>query len=1457
MQNDEAEQLSPVKRALLEVRELRARLDRAEHTQRQPVAIVGIGCRFPGNVRTPDAFWGLLHDGVDAITEVPRDRWDIDVYYDANPDASGRMCTRFGGFVDEVDRFDPYFFGITPREAAAMDPQQRLLLEVAWEALEHAALAPEKLAGTDTGVFVGISIDDYAHLQTKANDPSRLDSYFASGSAHSVAAGRISYLLGLRGPSLAVDTACSSSLVAVHLACQSLRAGECRTALAGGVNVILTPDNSVGLSRARMMALDGRCKTFDAAADGYVRSDGCGIVVLKRLSDAIADGDRVLAVIRGTAVNQDGRTSGLTVPNGPAQEALIARALGAAGIAPADVHYVEAHGTGTSLGDPIEVQALASAYGSGRTADRPLLVGSVKSNIGHLESAAGVAGLIKVVLALQHGEIPASLHFREPNPHIPWGQVPVSVVSAPRPWPDGPRIAGVSSFGFSGTNAHAVVEEAPVRPDPAEPAVDRPSHVLALSAQTPSALEALAARYATSLATGEPSIGDVCHTANAGRSHFPHRAAILADSLDQLRDRLEAVSKSQASDGIAIGKAAPNGAAEIAFLYTGQGAQYAGMGRRLYDAQPTFRRAIDRCAELLQPHIGRPLTSILFDDDGALDSTAWAQPALFSLEYALTQLWRSWGIEPSIVLGHSLGEYVAACVAGVFGLEDALRLVATRGRLMNATAADGAMAAVFADPDRVAAATAPYAERVAIAAINGPEETVISGPRDLVATITASLEAAGVRTQSLATSRAFHSPAMDPVLDEFEGEARALAYHAPEIPIVANATGEFAGGDTMANASYWRRQLREPVRFHQSLAALFTRGCPILVEIGPAPVLLGLAQRSASSTQPLRLPSLRKGRDDWSEILASLASLYAAGVRVDWAGFDRDYRRSKIALPTYPFERTRCWIEEVATRPGPRVTAFAHARSEAERQADTGPLDLSVTTFGDKWAYLDRLTAAFITNAFVSLGAFTRPGDRYAVDDLLRLFQIRPLYARLIARWCRCLEGAGVLRRDGDHFVADSPLVTVAAEPVPGEGDRLFADYPALLDYTRRSGESLADMATNRQSPIDLLFPGGSYDTADELYSRSVVPRYLNGIVRGVVSTFVNSSRRPDALRVLEIGAGTGGTTAALLPALASHEPEYWFTDVTDFFLNRGRERFGVYPFVRYHRLDIEREPQSQGIPRGAFDVVVATNVLHATRDLVETLAHTLSLLAPGGLLAVCEVTTHPSWQNVISTGLMEGWQRHEDFRRDHPLLSASEWLDLLARQGFVDAVALPRSGSPAGILGQHVLIARKSPAALDAVDVELLAQPATDRPTEAATAPAAAVDLRALLARAPAANRREIMTEFALTEVVRILRIDRAHADPAQRLMELGIDSLMALELRSRLASGLALERPLPATLVFDYPTVEAVADYLLGDVLELELDRAPEPDEDAAVSATVGDLRDISDEEVEALLMKKLQAL
>jgi acyl transferase domain-containing protein/acyl carrier protein len=1628
---DRISKLSPKRLALLAL-EQHEQIEAASRRAVEPIAVVGMGCRFPGGADDPAAYWQLLREGRDAIGEVPRDRWDIDALFDPDPDAPARMSVRNGGFLANVGEFDPAFFGIAPREALTMDPQQRLLLEVTWEALEHAGIAPERLAGSATGVFVGIcNADHFNRLLRRGADS--IDGYLASGNAHSVASGRIAYCLGLQGPALSIDTACSSSLVALHIACRSLRSGESSLAIAAGVNVMCSPETTIALSKAHMLAPDGRCKTFDASADGFSRGEGCGVLILRRLEDALADGDRVLALIRGTAVNQDGRSGGLTVPNGPAQEAVIRMALADAGVQASDIDYVEAHGTGTSLGDPIEVRALAGALGGGRTAANALLIGSVKTNFGHLESAAGIAGIIKVVLALQHERIPPHLHFRVPNPHIAWADYPVKVEPQGAAWPRGERrrLAGASSFGFSGTNAHVVIEEAPMALRAAKLA-DRPLHCLPLSARSGEALAQLAELYAEAFAAAEEgSFFDLVNTAGVGRSHLSERAAIVAGSTAEASAALHALHLGKSHPAIHRGTALPGQPPEIVFLFTGQGSQYPGMGERLYAGSPVFREVIDHCDALLGPDAqGRTLKSILWvqgGDQAPIHETAWTQPALFAVEYGLVQVWRSWGVEPAAVIGHSVGEYVAACVAGVFTLEEGLQLIAERGRLMQSRCPGGSMAALFTSPADVAAAVAPMADRVAIAAINAHDSVVISGESEAVDEILEGFARREVRGQRLFISVAAHSPLVDSALDTMEAFAARVTMRAPRVPVAWNLTGGKALSTGAApDATYWRRHLREPVRFAEGIAGLYAQGFRTFLEVGPHPTLSALAPRSLPEEGTSFVSSLRRGKDDWAEMLAGLAKLYACGAQVDWAGVNRPYGGLRRTLPSYPFERRTYWVPPTAPARAPvqaraamhgnalRVERLAtaalvfqstltpatpaylaehvvqgavlvagpvflelaqicaneafgkasraiedfaiieplvlpesgrtveihlaseetatftvhsrtrdgegpwslHASGRFVRAPGAGaqsePASVSLAAIRDalgegesceaRYAYLSslgiKLSGAFGSLREAHCGAgealvrielpptaiadavtWAHPGlldgavqsvglavpksadvsDLYLLTGIAYVALHGPLPRTF---WCHAklrdpmsvrpaewkadvtLRGAdggeiGVLRgvclrratrealqraarsamagttsaapRDGMFYqlaweeipaaLAAAPFLTaprnfaaslregferlavrhgmqiysdllpeldrlctdhivIALRELGFEASlgrtfsassealrlgvlprhrRLFtrmlhvlveegllrrhgADQSAMLEITgalthadpapryepllqrfgvvdgelrtlQRCATELAAVLKGTQDPLQLLFPGGSLTEARQLYVESPYARTYNAALAQALEAAIAGLPAGTRLRVLEIGAGTGGTTSYVLPLLPAERVEYTFTDISPLFLERAAEQFKEYPFIRYSLLDVERDPATQDFRPGQYDVVIAANVLHATSDLRRSVEHAHSLLASGGLLLLLEGVAPERWAD-LTFGLTEGWWRFTDaiLRPAYPLIARDTWCDMLQQIGFTDVAAFPDAQRLSRGISQQALLVARAP---------------------------------------------------------------------------------------------------------------------------------------------------------------------
>ncbi len=1607
--NDQA-----LKKAYLALKKAHARLSELEDAQRESIAIVGMACRFPGGADTPGRFWDLLAGGVDAISEAPPGRWAASSFYSRDPAEPGKMYTVQGGFLREpVDAFDAPFFNISPREARALDPQQRLLLEVAWEAVENAGVPADKLKGGNGGVFVGVSGDDYALGHRHSHDFSRIDAYSITGTTPSTAAGRLSYFFGWEGPAMALDTACSSSLVAVHLACQSLRQRESDFALAGGVNLILTPDSHVCFSKLQALSPDGKCRAFDAAANGYVRGEGCGLIILKRLSDAIAGGDRILALIRSTAVNQDGKSNGLTAPNGVAQQKVIRQALARGRISPTDISYVEAHGTGTALGDPIEMEAIGEELAAGRTPENPLLVGSVKTNVGHLESAAGMAGLLKVVLALQRESIPPTLHFREPSPHIPWANLAVRVPTQMAPWPRGdrPRLAGLSSFGFSGTNSHIILQEAPSASALPAPAGARPVQTLNLSARNPAALRALARAFAERLETAPDSetLGDLCHSANTGRSFFERRLALSAESKSEAARRLRAFAAGESSPAICVGESRPGAEPRVVFLFTGQGAQYVGMGRALYAREPVFRTTLDECDARLRPWLGESIIDLMHGGDPArLNQTRFAQPAIFALECGLCQMLRGWGLRPAAVMGHSLGEYAAAFAAGVFSLGDGLKMVAMRARLMQELPQNGAMRVVFAPEAEVAAALRPRGDRVAIASLNGPANTVISGEAAAVAEVAAELAGAGVTTRPLAVSHAFHSRLLDPMLDEFERIVAELPLAAPQFTLISNLTGKPVREECRA-AAYWRRHARQPVRFADGLSRLREQGHALFLELGPKPDLLSMARRFLPE-ETILLPTLRENDPAVRQLYLSLASLSARGVSLDWAAFDQDRGYRRVPLPNYPFQRQRYWalgapvasradenlghplFDRVTrsplldvvlfegecgleTRPwladhrvfgeivvsgacllaatlgaaarslgagplacsdvffqkaltiptnesrrlqlalpsgaGPgvfrllsatapdaadgvihfsgaiqvireaKITPDGHpSRSAADawrrlertvaaeavyelqskRQIELGPsyrwidavktggaeavarlrspvetgapggwplppglidscfglavmtLNVSVEdsfvpfaieafTFhapaneGNFWAYarrreslggklvadvwlttetgqpvaemiglegraasrsqmladaagsihdcfytvewreqslsqpparsaaspaelkiqlqatldrliatpemarygqgmaeLERLVVAYAAAALADLGELPATGSNLSALEAAERLGVAPRHQKLWRRLLEALAAAGLVTVDGERQKAFGEFTAVEpASAARALGER-FPECAAELALVERCGAALASVLRGECDPLkELLFPNGDATRVARVYREGLAGRSINALVHEAALALIERVPAPETIRILEIGAGSGGTTAELLPRLPATRVSYAFTDLSPKFLADGRASFGRHDFVRFARLDIEQDPSAQGFQPGEYHLIIAANVVHATADLRQTLCHIRSLLAPGGFLLLAEGIAPALWLDLVF-GMTEGWWRFKDLalRPTHPLLAAERWGAILEQSGFArnDCVTLPAESRHA-ISQQAVIIAQ------------------------------------------------------------------------------------------------------------------------------------------------------------------------
>ncbi|MEV5341652.1 beta-ketoacyl synthase N-terminal-like domain-containing protein [Streptomyces sp. NPDC052676] len=950
--------------SLTENERLKRENERITAAAQEPIAIVGMSCRLPGGIGSPEELWSLVAGGRDAVSGFPTDRgWDLDNLYHPEPGHPGTTYVKEAGVLHGAGAFDAGFFGLSDREALGTDPQQRILLELVWEAFERAGIDPHTVRGSDTGVFAGLMYHDYANGVRKL--PEGVDSFLGLGKSGSVLSGRVSYLYDLTGPSVTVDTACSSSLVTLHMAVQALRGGECSMALAGGVAVMATPDAYVGFAAQRALAPDGRIKAFSSSADGTNWAEGAGVLVLERLSDARRNGHRVLAVVRGSAVNQDGASNGLTAPNGPSQERVIKAALASARLTPADVDTVEAHGTGTTLGDPIEAQAVIATYGRDRPRDRPLWLGSLKSNIGHAQAAAGVAGVIKMVMALRNEQLPKTLHVDEPTPKVDWSAGAVELLTEARPWPreEGrPRRAGVSSFGISGTNAHVLIEEADAEDEaPAEPAADTGRPVAwVLSAKSAEALRAQAARLDAFLADAGDDVTPyaVGRSLALTRTAFDERAVVVGAGRDALREKVRALADGDASaPGVARGSRTKG---RLAVLFTGQGAQRPGMWRELYDTYPVFAEAFDAVAAELDRHLPKPLKEVDADE---LNRTEFTQPALFAVEVALYRLYEAWGVRPQALAGHSVGELVAAHVAGVWSLEDAARLVAARGRLMQALPAGGAMVAVQATEEEVVPL---LTDGVGIAAVNGPKSVVVSGVEAQAEAIGERLRAQGRRVKRLTVSHAFHSPLMDPMLDEFRKVAAGLTYQPPRLPVVSNVTGRIATPAELTTPDYWVRHVRAAVRFADGVRALHDHGTTTFLEVGPGAVLsaLGPACLGDAADGVAFVPAQRVDAPDAHTALAAAGGLFTRGVPIDWTAlFPEEARR--VELPTYAFQRRDYWLEA-----GTVMTETITAVEEATETSTPGAEPEEAALAETRRRLLERLAgldAAEQTDALIEL----------------------------------------------------------------------------------------------------------------------------------------------------------------------------------------------------------------------------------------------------------------------------------------------------------------------------------------------------------------------------------------------------------------------------------------------------------------------------------------------------------
>ncbi|MFP2926702.1 SDR family oxidoreductase [Pyxidicoccus sp. 3LG] len=1360
------------------------------------VAIVGMACRVPG-ASDVEAFWANLCAGVESI----RPLTDAELLAAGVAPAllSEPRYVRSRGALDDVSGFDAGFFGMGAREAEITDPQHRLFLECAWEALEHAGCEPSRFPGK-AGVFAGAGPDGYflhhlhpnrALLDTVGAMPALL------GNDRDFLATRVAYKLGLRGPALTVQTACSTALVAVHLAARSLRDGECDVALAGGVSIAFPFNEGYLYQEGHILSPDGHCRAFDAEARGTVAGDGAGVVVLKRLDDALAAGDTIHAVIAGTAINNDGLDKvGFTAPSIQGQAEVITSALASAGVRPGSIGYVEAHGTGTALGDSIEVAALTQVFQAGEGAPGPCVLGSVKTNVGHLAAAAGVASLIKATLALEHGLLPPSLHFRAPSPDIALDRGPFQVTTSSRPWERGaePRRAGVSAFGFGGTNAHAVLEEAPevVRePSP------RPWQLLVLSARSPGALEDMSRRLAGHLQR-HPSLdlADVAWTLATGRRSFEFRRAI------RCRSTAEAVAALGAGgDRSAVQAAAPRG---VAFLFPGQGSQYTGMARELFHTEPAFRRHFDACASLMAPH-GVDLVRALYGDDSgeALARTELAQPALFAVEYALARMWMEWGVKPVALLGHSVGEYVAACLAGVFSLADACALVVERGRCMQALP-PGAMLAVPLPEAELLPLLGDGAE---LAAVNGPHACVGAGPEVAIVALEQRLARRGTPGKRLRTSHAFHSAMMEPAVATFQARVASVPRSAPVIPYLSNLTGTWVTASQAMDPESWALHLRRPVRFGAGLRELVDAG-HVLLEVGPGRSLSALALAEKGGTGPLAawsLPSASAAGADAAVVRDALGTLWASGVEVDWTSHYAGERRRKVPLPTYPFERRRYWIEPphaprqaaVAGDEEPRALDEAEARLQRERAVP------SLESYPGLVEGLEALCTSHLIHYAASRGVEVRAGTVLAREDLRRQLGTAARLGRLLDAMIDILARDGVLAAEGDRvrFLRDAGDFRPPSELRHALESR-HPGFEGLYQFLDHCVAHYPDALTGRIEAISVLYPGGSSDFLNACERRTVQYRSEHLYIALLAEALQRLGRASPGrrLRILEVGGGRALATFQLLEALAGVDVEYCFTDLGRTFVDDARAeaaRRGLSDRMSFGVLDVSRDVSAQGYTPESFDVVVAFNVVHATRDVALTVRNLRAMLAPGGTLALVEAVRTARWE-TLTWGLAEGWWYYDDtLRKDSPLLTLDVWEGLLEREGFERVAGWPRAGG-ARARSDHGLVLGRRPLREEVSRVTR---------TSPSVIPSPLAHPRPTLRTAYVAPRTDVEREIARI-CQELLGVERVGVQ--DDFFELGADSLITLRITDRIRQHLG--REVPAHAAFRGATVERMAQALSG---------------------------------------------
>ena len=1264
------------------------------------IAIIGMAGHFPG-AKNLEQFWQNLVNGVESIT-----------FFDKQDSAELKIdpgvldhpnYVRAEPLLEDIDLFDASFFNFNPKQAEITCPEVRLILECAWEALENAGYAGDEAPGA-VGVFTGSNVSNYLPAVNRSKliplSLSGFDTYL--GNDLNYLSTQISYHLNLKGPSMMVQTACSTSLVAIHMANQSLLNGECDMALAGAVNLMLPQKRGYLYQEGGIFSPDGHCRAFGANSQGTIPGSGLGLIVLKRLEDALADGDAIRAVIRGSAINNDGAVKvGYTAPSVDGQAAVVAEALEIAEVDPETVTYIETHGTGTNLGDPIEIQSLNDVFQASTQRKGFCAIGSVKSNFGHLGVAAGMPSVIKTVLAMEHQQIPPSLHCQQTNPKIDFANSPFYVNHQLTSWPRNgtPRRAGVSSLGVGGTNVHLVIEESPSPEERQESPTERPYQMLIISAKTTTALEQVTLNLADYLeANPQLNLGDVAYTLQVGRRGFKHRRCLTCQSLEEAITALRNPTSSPVLT--ASRKLQPPG---VVFMFSGQGSQYIDMTRDLYESEALFKTEIDRCAEILQPHLELDLRDLIYPNPdhretakSQLQQTAIAQPALFTVEYALAQLWMAWGIQPKAMVGHSIGEYVAATLAGVFTLEDALKLVVARGQLMQQQPQGSMLSVPLSSKDM---ARFINDENLVVAVVNGVNTCVISGPTEAIETLEKTLEAEEINSRRLHTSHAFHSPMMDGMLETFLQHLQTVTFQAPQIPYLSNVTGTWITETEARDPHYWANHVRQTVRFGENLQQLCQDPNQILLEVGPGRTLSTLAKRHPDKQpEQLVLTTVRHPQENHNDVafgLQTLGKLWLSGVAINWSGFYGQQRRYRVPLPTYPFERKRYWLADTTTdaqdsssiavtlRPPDSEKLWQPLVETMATQADKGISKFDREIYIENLPSMDWVCLIYLNLAFQSLGFWQDSSEAYSLETLMTQGQIAPRYQQLFCRWLDVLVEKGQLQEAEGKY----------RQFVPSDRDRLedaletfqtrWIKFPQMVELAQQCGDNLAEIVTGKKDPL-VIFNSLVYQQGKVSNPEMPLFAYYSAMMRASLEKLIAGLSENPQLRILEVGGGQGLATTDLLPILSAERTHYTFTDIGQWFLNQAKNKFSDYPFVNYKLFNIETEPEAQGYEPHSFDIIIAANVLHVAGNLEQSLDYLHSLLAPGGILLLWEITT-PLLFFDITSGLLMNPLEDEQRSRGNPFLTSQQWQDILVKHGFSQVSAHPESND----LGQHVIIAR------------------------------------------------------------------------------------------------------------------------------------------------------------------------